>query len=313
MKNLTSKAQIRGHVEAAGEYRIDEPTAVVTYEGNASPGSLTSEAKWLIKRVSQQSTQTVEEYAGNGDFNQVWDNRASLFGAIPFSATYSTIFDGVNDYVDLGNNFNNERTDSWTRSFWFRPRALSANMTLYSRKTGGGVGITIQVFANGRVNVDLRNTNSTNQLNVSGPQSAIIPATWYNIVVSYDGTSLATGLKIYLNGTLQTNTVVANTLTSSILSNGVTAQMGMLQSTTYLDGHLDEVSFWGSVLSQADVDSIFNSDTPGNLANHASYANLLSWWRMGDVDVYPTISDQKGSAHGTMTNMTVASFVAVAP
>ena len=42
-------------------------------------------------------------------------------------------------------------------------------------------------------------------------------------------------------------------------------------------------------------------------------ANLLSYYRMGDGDTFPTISDNKGSVDATMINMTAGDFEADVP
>lgn len=58
---------------------VDEPDDTTTYIGYARPGTLDSEAKWKIKKISVVGTVTKTRLAnGVRDFNQVWDNRASL-------------------------------------------------------------------------------------------------------------------------------------------------------------------------------------------------------------------------------------------
>lgn len=222
--------------------------------------------------------------------------------------------DGVNDYVSLGDNFNYERTTAWTWSFWYRPKTLTGNHTLYARATSSSVGIYFQVVANGRLVVNLRNTNSTNHLSVNSPAGSIIPNTWYHIVVTYDGSSLNTGVKIYLNGTNQTLTTISNTLTSSILSPSSTAMFGQILGANFCDGYMDEVSHWNRVLTQAEVTEMFNNGKPTDLSVHSAYASaLLDWWRMGDSDTYPIIADKKGTVHGTLTNGVSSTIEAFAP
>ncbi len=49
------------------------------YLGQAAPGSLTSEAKWQIAKITYTSSSVVSQYAdGESTFSNVWDNRASL-------------------------------------------------------------------------------------------------------------------------------------------------------------------------------------------------------------------------------------------
>lgn len=58
--------------------RIDDySTASITYIGKAKIGSATSSAVWKVKKMDE-TTGTVITWAGNGQYNQIWDNRTSL-------------------------------------------------------------------------------------------------------------------------------------------------------------------------------------------------------------------------------------------
>lgn len=48
------------------------------YIGYAAPGSLTSAAKWQICKLDSSSGVALTYANGSGNYNQVWDNRASL-------------------------------------------------------------------------------------------------------------------------------------------------------------------------------------------------------------------------------------------
>ena len=76
-------------------------------------------------------------------------------------------------------------------------------------------------------------------------------------------------------------------------------------SARFFDGLIDELSVFNTELSQSDVTAIYNSGTP----NDISALNPLSWWRMGDGDTFPTLTDNgSGGNNGTMTNMTAGSI-----
>jgi hypothetical protein len=58
---------------------VDEANATVTYVGEAATGSALSGSVWRIKRLTQAGTVLLTEWAdGDGLFNNVWNNRASL-------------------------------------------------------------------------------------------------------------------------------------------------------------------------------------------------------------------------------------------
>lgn len=60
--------------------RVDFVTDLLIYRGEALPGALDASAVWRIRRLTLGLDDDVtEEWAdGSADFNQIWDNRASL-------------------------------------------------------------------------------------------------------------------------------------------------------------------------------------------------------------------------------------------
>ena len=59
--------------------KIDAADANTTYIGKAKFGLATSVARWQIKKISISGNVTTISWAnGDDDFNQIWDNRASL-------------------------------------------------------------------------------------------------------------------------------------------------------------------------------------------------------------------------------------------
>lgn len=66
--------------------KTEEPNTIdntgvggVTYVGFAVPGTLNSDAKWKIKKITEVGTTTTIQYADNDyKFDNVWDDRATL-------------------------------------------------------------------------------------------------------------------------------------------------------------------------------------------------------------------------------------------
>lgn len=61
--------------DQAYDLQVDD-TGTYTYLGNATPGTLTSEAGWRIKRVVN-ATGVITHADGVSTFNKEWDERAS--------------------------------------------------------------------------------------------------------------------------------------------------------------------------------------------------------------------------------------------
>lgn len=60
--------------------RYDDAGSSVTYIGKASPGTATSAASWQISKLDESSSPdfTLLYADGNANFDNIWDNRASL-------------------------------------------------------------------------------------------------------------------------------------------------------------------------------------------------------------------------------------------
>jgi len=58
--------------------RIDEATSTVTYIGKAATGSTTSTSVWQVQKIDTTTGTVITWADGNGDFDNIWDNRASL-------------------------------------------------------------------------------------------------------------------------------------------------------------------------------------------------------------------------------------------
>ena len=78
----------------------------------------------------------------------------------------------------------------------------------------------------------------------------------------------------------------------------------------YSNGAIDEVAIFSTELSASDVTSIYNSGVPNDLSS----LSPISWWRMGDGDTFPTLTDNgSGGNNGTMTNMTSGNIITDVP
>jgi len=59
--------------------RVDVASSTVTYVGKAIPNTTPATAKWKISRLtSDVSGGLTIEFAGNGDYLYIWNDRASL-------------------------------------------------------------------------------------------------------------------------------------------------------------------------------------------------------------------------------------------
>lgn len=74
-ENGKSKVAVTNESDSVG-LRVDNVSSTLIYLGEGTLGALTSEPKWLIKKIDLSSGVVIT--AASNSFNQVWDNRASL-------------------------------------------------------------------------------------------------------------------------------------------------------------------------------------------------------------------------------------------
>lgn len=290
-----------------GRYVIAERVnSNLTYLGVAEHGALTSEAHWHVKRVRNTGTSIVVESAPRQAFDNIWDDRTTLFPVAAFANAYSTSFDGVNDYVTFGNNYTFEISQAFSVSFWCKPNNLAATRCLVSKCSNDAnvYGWNIQhVITTGAIQLQMRSSGGT--LPVHAFTTALTAGVWQHIVVTYAGGSNINGGRCYRNAVIG-DTPASSALTGSF-ANTANFTLGARNTVFPYSGYMDEVMVWNKALSQAEVTELYNGGSPYDPIDHSAYNNLLSYWRMGDGDTYPTINDNKDAINGTMTNMVGAS------
>src|SRR5439155_8244656 len=187
---------------------------------------------------------------------------------------------------------------------WFKVTDFSDYRMLISKMSEEAPYTGWDAYVNqttGLVTAQLINNYGPNSLSVT-TTSAITAGTWNHIYVTYDGSSAAGGLKIYVNGTLQGQTIITNTLTSSILNNEPVLIGQRNASANYdLLGQAAHVAVYASELNAAQVDQL-------RLYPTSITANLKAYLPLG---VSGTETDFSTYANnGTPTNTTVSATTA---
>lgn len=240
-------------------------------------------------------------------------------GSSPTSSanSQSILFDGVDEYINFGNSadFDFERTDTFSISVWMKT-GQPTNQTIWAKKssTVNNPGYYLHLRVSSRIEGVLRGNGSDGgEIDFETTTNIWDDGLWHNVVFTYDGSSDISGVSIYVDNVLQTLVTNQNDLSKTMI-NTRPFQAGVLgSSTNEFDGNQDELSVWNKELSVSEVSEIWNRGTPDDLSEHSALTNLVSWWRMGDGDTFPTILDQIGSNNGTMTNMEAGDIVADVP
>jgi len=227
-------------------------------------------------------------------------------------------FDGVDEYLNMGNALAFERTDSFSFSFWFKT-AFSAREQMVVAKQIGAVpqGYWLQL--------GMTSCNIALALSNSWPASALAAyegtgwwqdGEWHHAVVTYPGDNNPASIKFYVDGIQRPTIPFNDTLAASIVS-AADFRVGDRQGDTgtkCFAGALSQVSVYDKVLSAAEVVWMYNSGTPRDLAGVGAPSNLVGWWHMGDGDGLPFVTDHAPIPHnGNCVNVEATDFVYDSP
>ena len=245
----------------------------------------------------------------NRSINMVEANRTTDVPPNPFTNTLSTTFDGVDDTINIGStplNLRFNRLDTFSLSAWVKIGAIDNHVILSNQlaPSTNYRGYYLGVNGSNQIVVILRSTISDRLYFTSTTTLTI--GNWYHVVMTYDGTATINSVNIYINDSLSAFTNQTGTLLGTMESTDQLYIGSRDDSDNWIDGNLDEISIFNTELSASDVTTIFNLGVPNDIS---AMSGLVSYWRMGDNDTYPTITDNAGSNDGTMTNMTSANFV----
>jgi hypothetical protein len=153
--------------------------------------------------------------------------------------------------------------DDFTLTFWINPDNAASNPYLLGNTDGtDGLSFQTRVATFNPVAV----LNSSVQTNIQ-PAHHAVNGSWSFVALQYDASE--SNLIYWADGDYVTSTEVNSDVTF-IGDPSNDFYFGNRYSTgTYYDGQMDEISYWTRVLSEAEIDEIYNGGTG------ASYADLF--------------------------------------
>ncbi len=225
--------------------------------------------------------------ANNGDLinSPVWTT-GKVGGALSF--------DGINDYVDVGNGANLDITGAITMSGWvyFNSHAHYSTIMLKGNATGT-LGLTsygLFVTDAGKPYVILYGAYPAD---MHESDTVLDTERWYHLAATWDGTiNVQDNVKIYVNGVLDNSFKQTHPLNSTVES----VTIGSMKPPYYynrLDGILDEVAIYNRALSAEEIATLAGLCV-------APPDNLVSWWP-GDGNAIDIV----GNNDGTVQNGTI--------
>jgi len=225
----------------------------------------------------------------------------TAISAPSYTNVYSTSYDGVDDYVTMGDVLDFERTDAFSISIWFKRGRSGTSEFLVAKQesTGNARGYTILLPSDdNKITFVLRNNTASSGRIIADSSTAITDTNWHHTLITYDGSSATSGIKIYLDGADNTG-VLTGTL-SATTSNTTPFQIGARNGGNPWLGKIDEVGIFDSELSSSDATAIYNSGTPLSLDDYSP----IGYWRFEEGSGTTATDEGSGGNNGTLTNGT---------
>jgi hypothetical protein len=191
---------------------------------------------------------------------------------------FSMTFDGANDYIDTGHTFSG---DKWSYSYWVNISDPGNNSYFYHVTARNSSTQGLIIFSgNGSVSSQRNFTVKMNSTTITFSVASF--ATWYNIVITGDGSNLTA----YVDGT-QVATTAISTLFPTI---NYTTKIGSNKdgSLYFFNGQIDEVAIFDTALNAGQIyNDIYQPTSTGtnqtaDFVNNPNLPNPVAWYRMGD-------------------------------
>lgn len=223
--------------------------------------------------------------------------------------TVQWIFNGVDNQIDIGNVLSKERTSAFSVSGDFNSGPLNettAGRFISKADNNDSVQRGWLVSARGnfsglKINFALHNTQVTNNIRVetTGIHSS------GKFLVTYDGSSSASGVKIYINGFAVATTTVYDNLTDTTLSTASLTLGNRQDGNRPFEGTETNIAVWNRELTALEADELAAAAEAGDV----SFADdIEGWWKLDgiDTDAADGIVDYSGSGNNGTANFSPA-------
>ena len=178
-------------------------------------------------------------------------------------------FDGGDDSVDISHDgsIDFSRTDPFSIFLWMRTTEATTYGPLVNKLTsspqyrgyyiqrgdGSGDPDTEKILAVGILN----DWNTDTSIAVAG-DSVINDGNWHHVGFTYNGTGVAAGVALYVDGVSETKTVATDGLGSNTINNTQPLTIGRELTDLYFDGDIDDVRVYNRALSADEAFKLYN-------------------------------------------------------
>ncbi len=208
-------------------------------------------------------------------------NSTSFSQYVKHDYLYQLDFDGVGGSVNVGSAMQPGRTTPFSVSFFITLNNTDFHPIISSiDPSGNHPGLSI-VTENGDIEFALSRDRATSLLSVHTEEDLLDSDERHHVVLTYSGSGLASGVKIYLDKRPLVLSTSQDDLTGTIVYAEDT-KFGEEQGE-FLNGQLDEVSYWNRVLTLLEVQELGDASSRSvDLSQLYFFDACINWWDCGD-------------------------------
>ena len=217
----------------------------------------------------------------------------------------SRVFDGVSDYVDLGDSddfsFGDGTNDSaFSCAAWIKmeDHLKFRIIVKYKDQVPDEKEWVFSSDSTGRLMFFLSDNSTSATINRRYSDTTTFASyvgQWIHVVGTYDGSGTDSGIKLYINGSRVDDVSLSAGSYTAMENTGETCKIGTLRTTggqDYTQGYIADCRLYNSELSSTDIAAIYNG-------THVE-TNLIGHWLTNTDDV----KDYAGSNDGTNNGST---------
>ncbi len=210
---------------------------------------------------------------------------------------YALQFDGVDDYVNLGDIVELNNASTFTIEGWANQASNTDNERIFLKKFDNDNYIAVSPWG-GEFYIAIKNGNNSNAC-WTDYSSTISSNTWFHWAVVYDGNGVtnADKLKLYINGNTTPVTLVFTGTIPSTTSASLSGENAYLSpSADFFGGYMDEVRIWSTARTAGEIAANYNKiiTVP---------AGLEAYYRMDEGEGL-TLGDITETYNGTISDGT---------
>ena len=191
---------------------------------------------------------------------------------------------------------NLEFNKPFTFSAWVKPNG-KANGAIFSKMDDKAAYRGFDFWTEGgKVGTHIVHQWESNALKVVSSDQ-LTPGKWQHVVLTYDGSSKAAGVKIYLNGKLSKNQVQADKLSKTIATSQP-FRIGSRSTSSRWKGEIDDLRIYHRALGQFEIAATAAGDpiesilaTPANQRSESDKKVLLARYLGGEDKSFKKLND----------------------